>query len=102
MDEDTLAQYHVWIAQARAKHPYTDSEQRMFDVMMCESGGNASIVNNAGPYSGLFQFGTATWNGVWNDYRKENILDARAQIFATALAWQMGMQHQWGCYSHPR
>lgn len=102
VDEDTLAQYHVWIAQARAKHPYTDSEQRMFDVMMCESGGNASIVNPAGPYSGLFQFGPATWNGVWNDYRQENILDARAQIFATALAWQMGMQHQWGCYSHPR
>jgi outer membrane protein OmpA-like peptidoglycan-associated protein len=101
IDDETLAQYHVWIAQARAKHPYTDSEQRMFDVMMCESGGNAEIVNQAGPYSGLFQYSTGTWKGVWNDYRTENIYDAKAQIFATALAWQMGMQHQWGCYSHP-
>ena len=91
----------MWIAQARAKHPYTDSEQRMFDVMMCESGGNAEIVNQAGPYSGLFQYSTGTWKGTWNDYRTENIYDAKAQIFATAQAWQKGMQRQWGCYSNP-
>ena len=98
----SLAQYKAWIAEARAKHPYADSEQRMYDVMMCESGGNAKIVNRAGPYSGLFQYATGTWNGGWNDYRSENVLDARAQIFATALAWQKKMQRQWGCYSHPR
>jgi outer membrane protein OmpA-like peptidoglycan-associated protein len=101
VDEDTLSQYHVWIAQARAKHPYTDSEQRMFDVMICESGGKASIVNPDGPHSGLFQYSTGTWKGEWNDYRSESILDAKAQIFATALAWQSGLQHQWGCYNHP-
>jgi outer membrane protein OmpA-like peptidoglycan-associated protein len=101
IDDETLAQYHVWIAQARAKHPYTDSEQRMFDVMMCESGGNAEIVNQAGPYSGLFQYSTGTWKGTWNDYRTQNIYDAKAQIFATAQAWQKGMQRQWGCYSNP-
>jgi hypothetical protein len=44
-----LAQYRVWISEARALHPYPDSETRMFDVMMCESGGNPSIVNPAGP-----------------------------------------------------
>lgn len=98
----SLAQYKAWIAEARAKHPYADSEQRMYDVMMCESGGNAKIVNRAGPYSGLFQYATGTWNGGWNEYRSENVLDARAQIFATALAWQKKMQRQWGCYTHPR
>lgn len=101
VDEETLAQYHVWIAQARAKHGYADSEQRMFDVMMCESGGNASIVNPAGPYQGLFQYSPQTWKGDWNEYRNENVMDARSQIFATALAWSKGMQRQWGCYSNP-
>ena len=99
--EDAHAQYRAWIAEARAKHPYADSQERMFKVMMCESRGNASIVNPAGPYTGLFQYSTATWNGAWNTYRTEGIKDARAQIFATALAWQRGMQRQWGCYSNP-
>ena len=98
--ENAQAQYRNWIAEARAKHPYADSEERMVKVMMCESGGNASIVNPAGPYTGLFQYRTDTWNGAWNTYRGEGIKDARAQIFATALAWQRGMQRQWGCYSN--
>ena len=34
-------------------------------------------------------------------YRAEGIKDARAQFFATALAWQRGMQRQWGCYCIP-
>ena len=101
VNEETLAQYHVWIAQARAAHHYADPEQRMFDVMMCESGGNAATVNPAGPNSGLFQYSTQTWQGAWNDWRNDNILDAKAQIFATAQAWQKGMQRQWGCYTHP-
>jgi OOP family OmpA-OmpF porin len=99
--EETLAQYRAWIAEARAKHAYSDSEDRMLKVMMCESGGNASIVNPAGPYTGLFQYRTDTWNGAWNTYRAEGIKDAHAQIFATALAWQRGMQRHWGCYSNP-
>lgn len=101
VDEETLAQYRVWIAQARAKHRYPDSEQRMLKVMMCESGGRAAIVNPVGPYSGLFQYSNGTWHGAWNDYRGEGILDAKAQIFATALAWEKGMQRHWGCYSKP-
>lgn len=101
VDEQTLAQYRAWIHEARQAHPYADSEERMYAVMMCESRGQASIVNPAGPYSGLFQYSTATWNGAWNTYRDQGVLNARAQIFATALAWQRNMQRQWGCYSNP-
>lgn len=97
--EAALTQYRAWISEARAAHPYPDSETRMFDVMMCESGGDASIVNPAGPYTGLFQYATGTWNGEWNTYRGDGITNGRAQIFATALAWNLGMQSQWGCYS---
>lgn len=99
--DNDLSQYRAWISEARARHPYPESEERMYAVMMCESGGRATIVNQAGPYSGLFQYSTATWNGDWNTYRDEGILDPRAQIFATALAWSNGMQGHWGCYSRP-
>jgi hypothetical protein len=101
VDEQTLNQYRNWIDEARATHPYADSADRMYAVMMCESRGQAGIVNPAGPYSGLFQYSSATWNGAWNQYRNQSILDARAQIFATALAWRNNMQGQWGCYSRP-
>lgn len=93
-----LDQYQKWISEARIKHPYADSEARMYAVMMCESGGKASIVNPAGPYTGLFQYATPTWKAAWNTYRNESILDAKSQIFATALAWSLKMQGQWGCY----
>ena len=98
-DEQTFDQYRAWIGEARASHPYPESEERMYAVMMCESGGDAAVVNSAGPNSGLFQYNAATWSGDWNTYRNEAILDPRAQIFATALAWSNGMQSQWGCYS---
>lgn len=99
--EAALAQYRVWIGEARVQYPYPDSVQRMYDVMMCESGGQAGIVNPAGPYSGLFQYADGTWNGDWNTYRENDILDAQSQIFATALAWSLNMQGHWGCYSRP-
>lgn len=101
VDEQTLGQYRAWISEARARHPYADSEERMYAVMLCESRGQAAIVNPAGPYSGLFQYSRATWSGEWNTYRDQDILDPRAQIFATALAWSNGMQRQWGCYTRP-
>lgn len=94
-----LAQYRIWISEARAAHPYPDSEDRMYNVMMCESGGNPEIVNPAGPYTGLFQYVAGTWQGDWNTYRDQSITDARSQIFATALAWSIGMQSHWGCYA---
>lgn len=97
--EAALAQYRAWISEARATYPYAESESRMYDVMMCESGGEASVINPAGPYSGLFQYANTTWNGDWNTYRETQVTDARAQIFATALAWKLGMQNHWGCYN---
>lgn len=100
VDEQTLAQYRAWIHEARQAHPYADSEERMYAVMMCESRGQAGIASPAG-HTGLFQYSPATWNGAWNTYRDQGIRDARAQIFATALAWQRNMQRQWGCYSNP-
>ena len=99
---DTLDQYRAWMEEARRKHPYPESVERMYSVMICESGGQATIVNPAGPYTGLFQYSAQTWNDDWNEYRDEGILDPRAQIFATALAWQRGMQGHWGCYSRSR
>ena len=97
--EAALTQYRAWISEARATYPYAESESRMYDVMMCESGGDASVINPAGPYSGLFQYANTTWNGDWNTYRETQVTDARAQIFATALAWNLGMQSHWGCYN---
>lgn len=97
VDEATLSQYRAWIHEARQAHPYPDSEDRMYALMMCESRGQAALVNPAGPYSGLFQYSSATWRGAWNTYRDQSVLDPRAQIFATALAFQRHMQGQWGC-----
>ncbi|MFT3725078.1 MAG: hypothetical protein QM773_16020 [Hyphomonadaceae bacterium] len=97
-DQATLALYRTWIGEARAKYPYPESEARMYAVMMCESEGRAAVVNPAGPYTGLFQYATQTWKGAWNTYRDDGILSARAQIFATALAWSLKMQSHWDCY----
>lgn len=96
--ETTLAQYRSWISEARTKHPYTESEDRMYAVMLCESEGRSDVVDGSGLYKGLFQYRTRTWNDTWNTYRDAGILDARAQIFATALAWQLNKQREWSCY----
>ena len=95
---DTLSQYRAWIAWARRQHPYEESDARMYAVMMCESGGRPLIVNSAGPYTGLFQYSNATWNGAWNTYRDRGVKSPEAQIMATALAWSLNMQSHWGCY----
>ena len=97
-DAATLKQYRTWIGEARGKYAYAESADRMYAVMMCESGGRAAVINPAGPYKGLFQYSPLTWNGPWNTYRDQGILDAKAQVFATALAWSLKMQRQWGCY----
>lgn len=82
--------------EARAAHPYSEPIEVMWQVMLCESSGEADMV--AGSYYGLFQYEQATWAGDWNPYRSSPILDPRAQIFATAKAWQDGSQRWWGCY----
>lgn len=93
---DPLVQYRLWIEEARQAHPYDESAGQMWQVMLCESSGNP--LATADPYIGLFQYLPATWQGEWNPYREASITDARAQIFATAKAWQDGNQHWWGCY----
>jgi hypothetical protein len=93
--------YREWIHEARDMYPYADSEERMVAVMLCESGGDPAIVSPDGVNHGLFQYNAATWAGDWNPYRDQPIYDARAQIFATACAWSLGMQGQWGCYTNP-
>ena len=82
--------------EARALHPYSDPIEVMWQVMLCESSGQPGLV--ASSYYGLFQYQQTTWAGEWNPYRDSSILDPRAQIFATAKAWQDGNQHWWGCY----
>jgi hypothetical protein len=91
-----LDQYRAWMQEARTAHPYSEPIEVMWQVMLCESSGQAEQV--AESFYGLFQYQQATWAGDWNPYRAEPILDPRAQIFATAKAWQDGNQHWWGCY----
>jgi hypothetical protein len=90
------AAYRAWMEEARALHPYVESVEQMWAVMICESSGDAAVV--AGAHQGLFQYSAETWGGAWNPYRDLPILDPRAQIFATAKAWQDGHQSWWGCY----
>ena len=94
----TLEQYKQWIREAREKHPYRESVDKMYRVMMCESGGDARALGGGGRWKGLFQYVTSTWRGSWNPYRAEDVFSAKAQIFATAHAWSRGMQGHWTCY----
>ncbi len=91
-----LDQYRAWMEAARDRHPYNESVDTMWNLMICESSGNPDTVE--GPYHGLFQYTSDAWAGDWNPYRDSPILDPRAQIFATAKAWHDGNQAWWGCY----
>jgi hypothetical protein len=94
----TLEQYRQWMEEARAMYPYKQGLDKMWSVMMCESGGNARASGGGGRWLGLFQYAPGTWGGSWNPYRRESIWDAKSQIFATAKAWSIGMQSHWSCY----
>jgi hypothetical protein len=94
----TIDQYRQWIHEARLAYPYPQTEDRMYRVMMCESHGDRFAVGGGGRWHGLFQYVPGTWRGWWNPYRTADIYDAKAQIFATAAAWQRGMQSAWSCY----
>ena len=94
----TMEQYRVWIREARQMYPYPQSVDKMYRVMMCESGGDRFAVGGGGRWIGLFQYVPGTWRGWWNPYRQSDIHDAKAQIFATAKAWSIGMQSAWSCY----
>jgi hypothetical protein len=94
---ESLTQYRQWIAEARVMYPYKEPASRMYKVMMCESGGDRFAVGG-GRWYGLFQYVPGTWRGAWNPYRASSLNDSRAQIFATAKAWSIGMQSAWSCY----
>ncbi|HKP54861.1 MAG TPA: SH3 domain-containing protein [Chloroflexia bacterium] len=94
----TLGQYRQWMEEARKMYPYKQGIDKMWSVMMCESGGNARASGGGGRWLGLFQYAPGTWGGSWNPYRGNSIWDARSQIFATAKAWSIGMQSHWSCY----
>lgn len=94
----TQAQYRQWMEEARTMYPYKQSVDKMWSVMMCESGGNARASGGVGRWLGLFQYAPTTWGGRWNPYRGNSIWDAHSQIFATAKAWSIGMQSHWSCY----
>lgn len=94
----TKAQYRQWMEEARVMHPYSQSLDKMWSVMMCESGGNPNASGGGGAWLGLFQYAPATWRGSWNPYRNSSIWDAKSQIFATAKAWSTGKHGWWTCY----
>jgi uncharacterized protein YgiM (DUF1202 family) len=94
----TRAQYRQWMEEARAMYPYRESIDKMWSVMMCESGGNPGASGGGGAWLGLFQYAPSTWRGSWNPYRSSSIWDAKSQIYATAKAWSIGMQRAWTCY----
>lgn len=87
-------QYRRWMQEARDLHPYQESVDTMWAVMLCESGGNPAA-QGTGELIGLFQYQPSTWSDAWNPYRDQPITDARAQIFATAKAWSDGYQGWW-------
>lgn len=93
-----LAQYRAWMEDARRVYPYPQSVDKMYRVMMCESSGNSNAVGGGGLWLGLFQYAPGTWRGYWNPYRTSSIWDAKAQIYASAKAWSIGMQSHWSCY----
>lgn len=76
------------IKAAAARHRIDAGALRR--MMMLESSGRADLV--AGPFCGLFQYCSGTWNGSWNKYRRYSIFNGGAQIWATAYAVQRG----WG------
>jgi hypothetical protein len=86
------------MADAKAQYPYPQSLDKMWRVMMCESGGNSKASGGGGRWLGLFQYAPGTWKGKWNPYRSSSIWDAKSQIYATAKAWSIGMQSHWSCY----
>jgi hypothetical protein len=96
--QTTLNQYWAWMVQAKAEYPYPQTLDKMWRVMMCESSGQVYASGGGGRWLGLFQYAPTTWRGKWNPYRYSSIWNAKAQIFATARAWNLGMQSAWSCY----
>ena len=69
---------------------------KMTEVIRCESGGRQSAYNSVGPYIGIFQFLTSTFNanaariGIAgaNVYNGEHQVQTAAWMFSKGQAWQ--------------
>lgn len=87
----------LWNIMLQAQAKYGVDPSAMYNVMICESGGNVN--SGAGrAYQGLFQwdggfYGWAAKAG----YPGANIFDPYAQIFATALRVSQNGWSAWGC-----
>jgi len=66
----------------------------MHKMMLLESDGREGLVT-ADQFYGLYQYVEDTWNGEWNPWRDEDMLDGRVQIKATALALKNGKGPYW-------
>jgi hypothetical protein len=72
---------------------------QLIRVMYCESGGRSGAYNKSGPYIGLFQFLSSTFNanarrvGIANP----NVWDPYQQISVAAYMFSIGQSGQWGC-----
>lgn len=88
----------LWNIMLQAQAKYGVDPTEMFNVMMCESGGN--VRSGAGSaYQGLFQWDGSFYNWAAKaGYSGASIFDPNAQIFATALrVSQSGGWYAWSC-----
>ena len=72
---------------------------QLIRVMYCESGGRSNAYNKSGPYIGLFQFLSSTFNanarraGIANP----SVWDPYQQINVAAYMFSIGQAGQWSC-----
>ncbi|MEI6728097.1 MAG: transglycosylase SLT domain-containing protein [bacterium] len=72
---------------------------KLIRVMYCESGGRSGAYNKSGPYIGLFQFLSSTFNanarrvGIANP----NVWDSYQQINVAAYMFSIGQAGRWTC-----
>lgn len=72
---------------------------QLIRVMTCESSGNQSAYNAAGPYIGLFQFLPSTFNSYARKIGLSNpdVNNGDDQITVATWMFAQGMSSQWGC-----
>ncbi|MCL4386814.1 MAG: G5 domain-containing protein [Patescibacteria group bacterium] len=85
----------LWPIIVRASETYGISALRLYEMMLCESGGNPYSTGN-GVY-GLFQYNPDTWSGASAaaGYAGASIYNPTAQIYVTA--WKAATQG-WGAW----
>ncbi len=89
----------LWDIIVAAAAKYGVDPNRMYQVMICESGGNPNRVSYNGMYHGLFQYLPSTWHGASAaaGWAGANIYDPTAQIYVTAWKVSVSGWSGWGC-----